>query len=81
MCSFDSMILAPYNVCKIVPEQNCLFSALSVCIYGTEDHYSHIHNKVVTHIVDKLSSHNYFIIGDRLHTILITDEYFIKLMQ
>ncbi len=63
-----------YNVREIKEDSNCLFRSISVCIYGTEDHYSLIRYKIVKHVVENWPTYNSFIIDDRSYGVLITSE-------
>lgn len=74
MSSLPYTVSQSYNVREIEADGNCLFRALSFSMYGTEDHYASIRQKIVKHVIDNWSFYSSFIIGDTSYNISITDE-------
>ena len=63
-----------YNIKKIIPDGNCLFRALSVFLYDTEDSCSIMWERIVKRVIDNWSIYKFFIVGGVLYSIPIADE-------
>ncbi|XP_014259302.1 OTU domain-containing protein 1-like [Cimex lectularius] len=48
----------------VTPDGNCLFRALSFCLFGFEEHHPDIRHRCVHHVLRHWDSYKNFIIGD-----------------
>lgn len=70
----DNTVRDRFNVREIIADGNCLFRALSFCLYQTEDNHSDVRNKIVRHVVGNWSCYEPFIIGDVSYGSLVSNE-------
>ena len=52
------------NVIKIDADGNCLFKAISFCVYNTQSKHLELRQRVVNHVSQNWDFHKDFIIGD-----------------
>nr|XP_018895749.1 PREDICTED: uncharacterized protein LOC109029651 isoform X1 [Bemisia tabaci]XP_018895750.1 PREDICTED: uncharacterized protein LOC109029651 isoform X1 [Bemisia tabaci] len=50
---------------KIAGDGNCLFRALSLCIYGSQEQHTTLRNLIVSNVVQNWSHYSSYIIGDK----------------
>jgi len=67
-----SMTCSPSNtnnfeVIPIIGDDNCLFYAISYCLYGSEDRHTEIRSIVVHNVIKKWRAYKNFIIGDKYY--------------
>ncbi|PHT96457.1 hypothetical protein BC332_34617 [Capsicum chinense] len=62
---------------EIGGDGNCLFRAISFCVYASEDHHFEVKSRAVKEIVHNWNDYSPFIIGDRAyeHQIIDTSDY------
>jgi len=65
-----SMTCSPSNtnnfeVIPIIGDGNCLFRAISYCLYGTEDRHTEIRSIIVDNVTKKWCAYKNFIIGNK----------------
>ena len=71
-----------YVVHKIERDGNCMFRAITLSMYGTEENHSIVWSRIVKQVVNNWNLYHAFVVGNTSHdTPIINENYYSKIMS